>query len=280
MQAVATEDGRLTLSIRYEGGDASRHAIDLHQLGLSLQGLARILAVSAHFVETGKYNKQFDTLSVRVVAEPVEEHNCYELAATIMNLSDNLGLWSGLGTAGVVGVIGYVFNRRKGEEMKHLSEALNKSLDQQGVVQERMLATIERLADALQPAVRQALTPIGQSVESINIRGKGDPRPGVVLDRETKELATSGKDNTITEARRMSGIISELDMLTGSCKVALGSDPSTRISAKIVDPVIVRPNNPYVQAMAQLSTLDFTAKAEIDNEGDVVMLFISDCPAT
>lgn len=277
MQVAAATDDRITLSIRYEGGDASRHTIDLHQLGVSLQGLARVLAVSAHFVETGKYNKQFDTLSVRVVAEPVEEHNCYELVATIMSISGNLGFWSGLGTTGIAAVVGYVFNRRKGEEMKHLSAALNKTLDQQATAQERMLATIERLADALQPAVRQALAPIGQSVESINLRGKGESQPRVVLDRETKELAAADKDNTITESRQMSGIISELDMLTGSCKVALGSDPSTRVSAKVVDPVIGRPNNPYVQAMAQLSVLDFIAKAEIDAEGEVVTLFISDC---
>lgn len=51
------EDIIWQLSIRYEGGNADVHEIDLSQLGLSLQGFARVLAVSAHYVQTGKYNK-------------------------------------------------------------------------------------------------------------------------------------------------------------------------------------------------------------------------------
>lgn len=210
-----SEDGNLSLSIRYEGGDADMHAIDLHQLGQSLQGMARILAVSAHFTETGKYNKQFDTLSVKVVAEPVKDHHCYEVTATIVKVATSGVLWSGLGTALLMGVLGYVFNRRKAEEMKHLSDALKQSIGQQAEVQERMLLTIEKLADSLQPSVRQALTPIGQSVESINLRRRDATGERVVLDRETKELAQVGKDHTITGPHQMSGIISELDMVSG-----------------------------------------------------------------
>lgn len=274
--ALTQEDNSWSLSIRYEGGDANQHTIDLHQLGLSLQGMARILAVSAHFAETGKYNKQFDTLSVKVVAEPVEDHNCYEVTATILQTTSNLGLWSGLGTTILVGVVSYVFNRRKKEEMKHLSEALKQSMSQQADVQERMLLTIEKLADALQPSVRQALTPIGQSVESINLRHRGEASPQVLLDRETKELAQIDKNNTITESRLMSGVISELDMISGTCKVTLESDKETRVPAKIVDPVVGLPNNPYAKALAQISSITFTAKAEIDTDGNVVTLYISD----
>lgn len=271
------DDGSLSLSIRYEGGDAESHSIDLHQLGQSLQGMARILAVSAHFTETGKYNKQFDTLSVKVVAEPVEEHHCYEVTATIIRIASSGVLWSGLGTALLMAVLGYVFNRRKAEEMKHLSDALKQSIGQQAEVQERMLLTIEKLADSLQPSIRQALSPIGQSVESINLRRRDARGERVVLDRETKELAQVGKDHTITGPHQMSGIISELDMVSGSCKVSLESDPEVRVPAKIVDPVVGLPNNPYAQALSQITTITFTAKAEIDAEGNVAALYISDC---
>lgn len=274
--ALSESEKGWSLSIRYKGGDAIGHSIDLHQLGQSLQGFARILAVSAHFAETGKYNKQFDTLSVRVLAEPVKEHNCYEVTATILKIASSKELWSGLGTALCMGVIGYIFNRRKEEEMKHLSDALKQSLSQQAETQERMLATIEKLADALQPSVRQALTPIGQSVESINLRQESDSQARIHLDRETKELASVDKNNTITSAKQFFGVISELDMLTGACKVALESDPSTRVPAKIVDPVVQLPNNPYVQAMSKIAIIEFTAKAEIDIEGNTVNLYISD----
>lgn len=275
--SLTETDDEWTISVRYEGGEADAHEIDLYQLGTSLQGFARVLAVSAHFAETGKYNKQFDTLSVRVVAQPVEEHHCYEVAATIVKIASSKELWSGLGTALFMGVVGYVFNRRKAEEMKHLSEALKQVIGSQTDTQERLLLTIEKLADALRPSVRQALSPIGKSVESISLRGKNESAPSVVLDRETKELASVDVENTITPSQQLVGVISELDMISGSCKVALESDPSIRIPAKIVDPVVSQPNNPYAVALSQIASIQFTAKAEIDAEGNVVNLYISDC---
>src|SRR5690606_40729169 len=110
----------------------------------------------------------------------------------------------------------------------------------------------------------------------INLRRDCDSAAVVILDRETKELANIDKNNTITEARAFSGVISELDMMTGSCKVALESDLTSRISAKIVDPEVRLPNNPYVTALSKLSIISFTAKAEVDEEGNIVNLYISD----
>lgn len=276
IDVVETDDG-WKLSIRYEGGDADHHAIDLSQLGQSLQGMARVLAVSAHFAQTGKYNKQYDALSVKVVAEPVDEHHCYEISATVMKVIGNTDvLWSGIGTALFMAVVGYVFNRRKEEELKHLSAALKQSLGQQGDAQTRMLTTIEKLADALQPAVRQALAPVGQSVTSINIRPAGGSAASVTLDAETKALSTVSKENSITETRVFSGVISELDMLSGACKVALESDPESRIASAITDPLVTRPRNAYAVAMSGLHPVKLTAKAEVDQDGCIVKLYISD----
>lgn len=266
-----------TFSIRYEGGDANSHQIDLQQLGISLQGFARILAVSAHFAKTGEYKKQLDSLSVRVVANPVQEHHCHEVSASILQqIGSSEVLWSGLGTGIVTSVIAYVFNRRKGEEMKHLSDALKQSLNIQAEAQGKLLATIEKLADALHPAVKQALTPVGQSVESINIRPQAGNQSPIILDRETKELASASKENTITESQKFTGVISELDMITGSCKVALQSDAESRVTSIITDPIGKRPGNPYVIAMSNLSPISFIAKAEVDPEGTIVKLYVSD----
>ena len=274
---VIESDDQWELSIRYEGGDAESHAIDLSQLGQSLQGMARVLAVSAHFAQTGKYNKQYDTLSVKVVARPVEEHHCYEVSAAVMKVITNGDvLWSGIGTALFMAVVGYVFNRRKEEELKHLSAALQQSLGQQGETQARLLATIEKLADALQPAARQALSPVGQSVSSINIRPAGSAEATVTLDATTKALSTASKDNAITETRIFSGVISELDMINGACKVALDSDPESRVASIITDPIVTRPGNRYAEAMSHLRPVKFTAKAEIDQDGGIVKLYISD----
>ena len=192
----------------------------------------------------------------------------------------------------------YVFIRKKVEEMKHLSQALQASISQHVKTQERMLLTIEKLAESLQPAVRQALSPVGQSVDSISLSSKdsdGCATPAgtaFTFDRHTKELATNRKNIAITGPHQLSSVISELDMLTGSCKISvlsdmdplypidnLTGDPTKRITAKIVDPVISVPNNPYAEALSNASSITFTAKAQIDADGQVAVLYISDCDA-
>jgi len=55
-------DSVATIQIRYDGIDAEGHQIQLHLLGESMQGIARILAVSGHFAATGQYAKQLQAL--------------------------------------------------------------------------------------------------------------------------------------------------------------------------------------------------------------------------
>lgn len=270
---VATEE----YSIRYEGRDAERHEIDLSQLGASLQGFARILAVCAHLAHTGKYNKQYDALSVKVYAAPVAEHHCYEVLTQIKDIALSKELWSGFGGVTLTLLVQHVFNRGKEEEMKHLSEALKQSLGQNASMADRLLGTIERMADALRPAAKQALAPVGSSCSSIGIYKAGEGRPLVVVDQETKDSLLDQPGNAIEAMREFFGIISEMDMETGSCRVTLDGEPNgARTLAVITDPVGRTAGNPYALAMAQLRPIRFLAKAEVDAEGAIARLYISD----
>lgn len=266
-----------TLSIRYEGGDAERHEIDLHQLGISLQGFARILAVCAHLEQTGKYNKQFDTLSVKVYAAPVQDHHCYEVVAFIKSIAMSKEFWSGFGGVTLTLLVQYVFNRGNKEEMKHLSEALKQSMGQNASMTDRLLGTIDKMADALRPAARQALQPVGNSCKSIGIYRPGDEAPAVVVDQATKDAFSGALVGDILPMREYAGLISEMDMETGGCRVALeGAEPAARIPAVINDPIGRTANNPYALAMAQIRSIRFMAKAEVDDEGAIIKLYISD----
>lgn len=267
-----------SLSIRYDGGDANEHQIDLNQLGESLQGLARILAVSAHFAQTGKYNKQFGALSVQVVAAPTQEHHCYEVLAYIKDIAMQPEIWSGFAGVVFTAVVGVVLSRGRREEMKLLNEALQKSLAQNQEMQTRVLETVDKMIDALQTSARRAHAPVGASVESISLRGQDkDDSSVVVLDRETKALVSAAHDTTIDDSRTYTGVISELDMISGTCRVALDSaTPDERLPAVVTDPSVQRPSNAYVSAMATLSPIKFVAKAELDANGSIVRLHISD----
>lgn len=270
-------DYEVSLSIRYEGNDAADHQLELNQLGESIQGFARILAVSAHVLKTGQYAKQYESLGVKVFAGVVPEHHCYEVQAIIKDIAMSKEFWSGFAGVSFTLLVQYVFSKRSAEEMKHLSAALKQSMGQNAAMVDKLLGTIDRMAAALQPAAKQALRPIGSSCAHIDIYRDDEKTVSVHLDQATKDLIAGAPSNTFTETQEFVGVISEMDMQTGSCKVTLdGDSQDSRISASIVDPVARNPSNAYAVAMAKLTSIRFKAKSEIDSEGSLVKLYISD----
>lgn len=275
-QTEVAQQQTATFSIRYEGLDAEAHQIDLDQLGISLQGFARVLAVCAHFAETGRYNKQFNALSVQVYAAPVQEHHCYELVAQIVTKSSELGLFQGLGGVALTLVVQHVMNRGKDQEMRYLHDALKQSLGQNEATMNKVLSVMEKMADSLAPAAKKAVAPIGVSCTSIGLRSSNPDESPVLLDQATKDSLAAGQSH-IEASRKYIGTISEMDMNTGACKVTLNSlDYDTRIVAEITDPQGRLPQNPYVMSMAKATPITFIAKAEVNSSGDVVKLYISD----
>lgn len=261
------------LNIRYEGNDAIAHQMDLSQLGVSLQGFARIFAVSANLLKTGKLNKHLDALEVRVMAVPTTEHRCFEFSATIVNVVQSKELWSGVFGALLTTLVQYVLSRKDKEEMKYLSEALKQALqNNQGTV-DKLVATIDKMADALRPAARQALTPVERSCKRIDMYADGQKFHS--LDAATKQSFMDDEAIISDHAAIYSGLISEFDMTNGACRVTLEGETS-RIPALVTDPIYSRPNNAYVEAMAASRPLRFVAKAELDAEGNILKLYISD----
>lgn len=267
----------LDLTIRYEGGDADRCEIDLNQLGESLQGFARIIAVSAHFVQTGKINTHFDALSVKVLAKPVDEHHCYEMLTTVKNLILTKEFFAGLGSGLLPAIVQFVLSRKDKQEMKHLSEALKRQMeltaDQNNRSTDRLLNLVEKLADALKPAAKKATAPIGRSADHIDLYVGGKRFHQV--DGGIKDSISNGAPIFSDHARAYKGVISELDKHTGACKMTIdGYDE--RISGQILDPAHRTPNNAYSEAMSSDAPIEVLAKAELDADGNIVKLFILD----
>src|ERR1700674_4144449 len=77
--------GFLPIIIRYDGLDADDHFIELGLLGKSIQGASSLLGSAGSIAVTGKYAKQSQALSVRILAGPPQEH-CWELPAVIATI--------------------------------------------------------------------------------------------------------------------------------------------------------------------------------------------------
>lgn len=275
MNDMTVCDGGIKYTIRYDGMDANERKIELSQLGISIQGFARILSVIAHFSQTGNYVKQYDALSVKVFAVPTEEHHCFEMVAFIGKILGSEYLWSGTGGAVLAAGLGYLFSKKGAEEMKHLSEALKQSMSQNEETTKKLINIIEKMTAGLNSSAKQALSPINNTCDSISVYQ--DNELAVKLDQKTKDRFYDEGEKTIQPTQDFTGIISELDMDKGTCKVALNeSNPEKRTNAIISDPLLHSTGNQYVTSMGKREPLTFRAKAEINEDGNIVKLYISD----
>ncbi|MDR5879508.1 hypothetical protein [Caballeronia sp. LZ032] len=271
------------LSVRYQGYDAIAHEIDLNQLGESIQGFARVISLCASVLATGRLPFHFDALDVSVVSLPVDEHHCFEVLAMVKSMATSKELWSGAFGAVLAAVIQYVLSRRDQGNMKYLNEALQRSMQSNelnmtrlATTVDKMMASIDKLTDILQPAARQALSPIERSCERIDLHLDG--ACFMSLNRTHKRTFAHAGRKLSEHLETYVGVISQFDMTTGACRVTLEGG-SARLPAIVVDPAFNRPKNRYVEAMASRHSICFLAKADLDDEGHPLRLYISDTSA-
>jgi hypothetical protein len=268
--------------IRFDGLDADNHTLELVSLSEALSGLARIIASSGHFAVTEELSLRRDTQDVRVVAKP-PERACFQVEA-IVQFAHHHPMFKDYAIATLSGLTGsliaYIFSKAAGKraEMKMLKESLDTAIRELGSRDQptidRLLATIDRMADGLRPAVKRAVAPIGASARTLTVGPASASNP-VVIDEADKAAIMSPAGLTVDDERAYTVLISELDMQTGACHVEIeGDELGGRHPAKITDPEASLPNNVYVLSMAAQQPLAVRAKATM-REGAIERLFIS-----
>lgn len=279
------EDGLLHFEIRYEGGDADHHNLDMMALGESLQGFGRIYAVAGHFAATGQYAKQAQALSVKTYAQGAEA-KCFSVAGVIETAAQ-AGFFQGSAGALIGSIVTYAVSRNndKSEEMRHLRELLEKQMGNNQQSLDRAMEVIERLASGLEPAIKKSVAPVGESCKHIDLYAGGQKHK--TLDAADKEAILSSENGELLDEREYTVLITELDTLLKRCKVHLlgeeiGDDMDEsglppRIAADITDPALQIPGHPYGSAFTSGKPLKIKAKAFL-KDGAISKLFISDCP--
>jgi hypothetical protein len=260
--------------IRYDGMDAEQHQIELCSLGESLQGMARVLAVTGHFALTQEYVKQYQAHDIKVlVKEP--KANCFTIDA-VLEFAKQQQVFAGLAAPVLTAILAWLFARsaNRREEMKALKDSLDKAIDalagnNQETVQ-RMLSTMERMADALRPAVREAVKPIGRTCTHMTI---GD---SIVIDQAAADAIRSDAADEVTAEKTWRIRITELDVESNTAKVRMDGDveQERRIRASITDPAAKILANAYAQALMTQADLDVRGKATL-RDGEIVQLYIS-----
>ncbi|AMT99524.1 TPA: hypothetical protein ACKR1B_003717 [Pseudomonas aeruginosa] len=272
------------IKIRYEGGDADRHELDMLELGESLQGFARLYSTVANFVETGVYSKQWKALEIRAYAtEP--KAKCFEMGM-LLSWASQTQVLSGLAAAIIGPIIAYILMKlsNQKDEMKHLREILENQLKERygsdSAIINRMMDTIDRLADASRPSAKKALSPIGSSCHHIEAIGTGYKG---VFDQAMKDAIQSEDGDELTGQISLEILITELDVEKQTCKFRLLNEPDQtdedgnplRFSGKITDPEIESQGNKYSMSLALGTPLKAKGKARM-RDGYIKIFFISD----
>lgn len=269
--------------IRFDGLDADNHVIELRSLSESLRGLSRIIAASAHFAITQEVSLRSDRQVVRVVVRPPRD-GCVIIDAIVQYAHQHpliagfaSSTISALTASTIAFIVGKAVNKR--DEMKHLSAALNTAIGALGAKDQptidRLLSTVDRMADALSGAVKQAVAPVGVSARTLSVGVPSVPSATVVVDEADKAAINSEATLRVEEEKVYDVLLTELDIDDGSCRVHLAGDPEgERHDGRITDPAIQVPNSPYAVAFAAQERMSVQAKATT-REGAIERLYIS-----
>jgi hypothetical protein len=265
--------------IRFDGLDADTHELDMSGLAESLKGISRILGVVGNFLATEKLTLHRDAMSVQVVAKPAQAH-CFELLAAFKWVSENPLVSGTLATLAATAIT-YVFKRaaNQREEMKQLRGALDNAIKELGHKDQgnidRLLSTIERMADALTSSAKSAVAPIGVSANTLTI-GPVSSKDKLVIDAETKKKIHAERNLDISDEKILNVLISELDLMNGSCKIGLSGDQEIRYNGIISDPALSIPMSVYAIALAMQIEISVKGKIVTKYDGTIEKIYISD----
>jgi hypothetical protein len=270
--------------IRFDGLDAEKHEIELGSLAESLRGLSRIITVTSHFALTQELVLKQPRFAVRVVAQAPKE-GCFIIHAFVQYAHQHV-LFTSFASATLAALTSTLISftvakaLNKKEEMKQLRGALETAIHELGTrdqaTVDRLLNTVDKMADALVPAVKHAVAPVGSSARTLTIGVASADERKVVIDEPDKATILSQATLTVTDESTYEVLITELDMDSGSCHVSLAGETETeRYAARITDPAVSLPNNAYVTSMAAKTTLRVRAKATM-RDGQIERLYISD----
>lgn len=272
--------------LRYEGLEASRHLIDLRQVGISIQGAAQILGSAGHVVVTGQYAKRAHALSVRVLASTPRDGS-WELPAVIMTAAPMMipmlptfaEISKKAATSAATRIFNYVIAKLGGHssEAKMAFDLAEKALVEMGQTSRHAIDAVERIAAHQRPAARMFVVPIGQSCSHVLV---GEPDDGAIpIDKPMRDAIEAPDPTEIGPTQTFRILISELDLKNRTCKFSFLDDPEPdeehRLNGEIIDPILHAPNNPYSAALASQTTLEVVAKPEL-KDGEIERLYIMD----
>lgn len=278
------------LFIKYEGGDADSHQVEMRSLANSLLGFERIISDGLILFGNGRAPKRGERheLSVRA-REPIIGSSLIPVNLDVAAGLLPLGWWllqTGAGHV-VTTWMSLVFARLSGQtgEVEMALEAMLKMREIDA--QERLAAkrlhlesdrqwqeTILKVVDRLSPSAVKAVAPIGPSVNQLKFYE--DVKNPISVDLATADAIRSKGDLAVTDLKTISVKVDGFVHHSKKLNIENPEIPGTFISADVRDPAFDQTPNLYTEAAASQSVITVQAKLGY-RLGLLERVYILDC---
>lgn len=258
--------------LRYDGLDAENHQVDLADLGISLLGASRMIALSANFAYTGRVITREPALQVRVLGG-IAKDGCWQIPIFIAPLVPVLpDIYQAISSNLVGALVNWTlakFGGRPKEAEMFRDIAIkaieaNEQISKHAISEMRLVA--ESVIDAQKPAAKKLVRPVGETCETLRI---GFNQESIKVDRPMKDaISEAGNIETLDE-RNYVVLFSELDRRNKTGKLSIKDDPQPqkRYSSIITDPKIDEADNIYAESLSAEKWITVRGKLQIkDNE--------------
>lgn len=253
--------------IKYEGGDADKHVVEMRSLGNSLLGFERIISDGLIFLGEDRLPRRGERHSLVVRAkEPVIGSS--EIPVVLTQATGFLPFaWWLLQTGAAEAVsyfATYVFTKLSGRNGE-AQAALDSMVRMREIEAKERLSSQQQWLDALStlvsrlaiPAIR-AVHPIGPSVDKFRLNGTA--APALLVDLPTADAIRAKGELEVTDLRpidlRVDGFVHHNRKLN----VENPEAPGSYISADVRDPIFEQVPNIYTEAAASQSVIRVQAK--------------------
>lgn len=280
--------------LRFDGGDAARHSMDMALLGRSLvgvdQAIHRGLWACAH-PDIKRGRKRLD-VTVQVTAPQAA---CVEVGGMLTGAMGVLPfvyeVATSLGTDYIKHLLSAVVlfhGGRKADAQAHMDKMLELFGEAQRLsfadrqseratlerMHDRSLSAVQEVVATMQQQAREIVAPVGKSTEVLKIGGSSMV-DATVIDAAIADAVRSGGSVEVGDMDVFEVKFDGLTRHNRNAKVELVDDPGRYLAADIRDPLFDEFPNAYTEAFGAASSMAVMAKPTY-KDGILVKLHIMD----
>lgn len=279
-----------SISIRFDGGDASHNVIDMRLYGLAMQGFERIISDGVVFLSANRMPKRGERAQIIVKAKEGKQGS-HDTPALLQESAGILQLgWSVLSMKGdelIFRWVSFVLNFLGGNkpeaekqldalmEIHRLNSDVSERADERRAAENAQWRSFAlQLVDRLSNAGAQAVAPVGPSARTVDFSTGSGAKP-LQVDEAMADVIRSKGELELGPLEEMTLKTDGFAYHTRTVGVAHPEVPGRYLQAHVQDPVFDSEPNAYSEAASRAATIRVMGKVG-RREGVIKKIYLMD----